>query len=76
MPSLDTLFPMLRSFEGMVDFHIAAEADLDSTMMIDLPTLRAAAYLDGKDLVLLDGETFAEISKMLMFKNKESESDR
>lgn len=70
MPSLDTLFPMLRSFEGMVDFHIAAEADLDSTMMIDLPTLRAAAYLDGKDLVLLDGETFAEISKMLMFKNK------
>ncbi len=71
IPSLDTLFPMLRSFAGTVDFHIAAEAWLDSTMMIDLPTLRAAAYLDGKDLVLMDGETFAEISKMLMFKNKE-----
>lgn len=70
IPSLDTLFPMLRSFEGLVDFHIAADAWLDSTMMIDLPTLRAAAYLDGRDLVLMDGETFAEISKMLMFKNK------
>ena len=70
IPSLDTLFPMLRSFQGVVDFHIAADAWLDSTMMIDLPTLRAAAYLDGKDLVLMDGETFAEISKMLMFKNK------
>lgn len=70
IPSLDTLFPMLRSFEGSVDFYVAADAWLDSTMMIDLPTLRAAASLDGKDLVLMDGETFTEISKMLMFKNK------
>ena len=70
IPSLDTLFPMLRSFSGTVDFHIAADAWLDSTMMIDLPTLRAAAYLKGRDLVLMDGETFSEISKMLMFKNK------
>ena len=70
IPSLDTLFPMLRSFEGLVDFHIAEDSWLDSAMNIDLPTLRAAAYLDGRDLVLMDGETFAEISKMLMFKNK------
>ena len=71
MPSLDSIVPMLRSFEGQVDFHIAGESDLDSTLMIDLPTLRSAAYLDGRNLVLMDGETFAEISKMLMFKNKE-----
>ncbi|WP_298616345.1 AsmA family protein [uncultured Odoribacter sp.] len=70
IPALDTLFPMLKSFEGVVDFHISAESWLDSAFMIDLPTLRAAAYLDGHDLVLMDGETFAEISKMLMFKNK------
>lgn len=70
LPALDTLFPMLRSFAGTVDFHIAADAWLDSSMMIDLPTLRAAAYLDGHDLVLMDGETFAEISRMLRFKNK------
>lgn len=70
LPSIDTLFPMLRSFEGEVDFHVSAESWLDSTFMVDLPTLRAAAYLDGHDLVLMDGETFAEISKMLWFKNK------
>ena len=35
-----------------------------------LESLRGAAYLDGRDLVLMDGETFSEISKMLMFKNK------
>ncbi len=39
LPALDTLFPMLRSFEGVVNFHMAADAWLDSTMMIDLPTL-------------------------------------
>ncbi len=71
MPDLDTLFPMLRSFAGSVDFHIAADAWLDSTLMIDLASLRGAAYLDGRNMVLMDGETFAEISKMLMFKNKE-----
>ena len=71
MPSLDTIVPMLRSFDGLVNFHMAAETELDSTMMVDLPTLRAVAYIDGKDLVLMDGETFSEISKMLMFKNKE-----
>lgn len=71
MPDLDTLFPMLRSFAGTVDFHVAGDAWLDSTLTIDLPTLRGAAYLYGRDLVLMDGETFAEISKKLMFKNKE-----
>lgn len=70
VPSLDTLLPMLQSFEGEVDFHVAGETNLDSTMMPELPTLRGAAYLDGRNLVVLDGETFAEISKMLMFKNK------
>lgn len=71
VPDLDTLFPMLRSFAGTVDFHVAGDAWLDSTLTIDLPTLRGAAYLHGENLVLMDGETFAEISKKLMFKNKE-----
>ena len=71
MPALDSLFPMLRSFSGTVDFNIAADGQLDTALVVDLPTLRGAAYLDGRDLVLMDGETFAEISKKLMFKNKE-----
>lgn len=70
MPSLDTLLPMLRSFEGIVDFDIAAESPLRPDLQIDPDSLRAAVYIRGDSLVLLDGETFAEISKMLMFKNK------
>lgn len=71
VPSLDTIVPMLRSFQGLVDFDAAAEARLDSNLNIKIPSLRAAMHIKGDSLVLMDGETFAEISKMLMFKNKE-----
>lgn len=69
-PALDTIVPMLRSFKGMVNFEAAAEAVLDSNLNIKIPTLRSAMHIKGDSLVLMDGETFAEISKMLLFKNK------
>lgn len=70
VPALDTIVPMLRSFKGRVQFDVAADARLDSSMNIRIPTLRSAIHIKGDSLVLMDGETFAEISKMLMFKNK------
>ncbi|WP_298064377.1 AsmA-like C-terminal region-containing protein [uncultured Rikenella sp.] len=70
IPSIDTLMPMLRSFEGVVNCQIAVTARLDSAMNILLPSLNAACHIEGDSLVLMDGETFAEISKKLMFKNK------
>ncbi|MGL4518928.1 MAG: AsmA family protein [Phocaeicola sp.] len=71
IPALDSLVPMLRSLDGTVQFQIAAEAKLDSTMTLDISSLQAATKLRGDSLVLMDGETFSEISKMLRFKNKE-----
>ena len=70
VPALDTIVPMLRSFKGRVMFDVAADARLDSAMNIRIPTLRSAIHIKGDSLVLMDGETFAEISKMLMLKNK------
>lgn len=70
VPVIDELTPMLRSFEGVVDCNITAITELDSLMNIRLPQTTASCYMSGQNLVLLDGETFAEISKMLMFKNK------
>lgn len=69
-PSMDTLVPMLRSFEGVVDCQMSGTCDIDSTMSIVIPSLTAACYMHGDSMVLLDGETFTEISKTLMFKNK------
>lgn len=62
-PSLDTIVPTLRSFEGTVDFNVAAAASLDSALNIKIPTMRSAIHVKGDSLVLMDGETFAEISK-------------
>ena len=70
IPSLDEVVPMLRSFKGIVNFDAAAEAELDSALNIKIPSLRSAVNIKGDSLVLMDGETFAEISKMMMFKNK------
>lgn len=70
-PAIDTLVPMLRSFEGVVDCQLTATCQTDSTLSLLFPTLKASCFLSGHNMTLLDGETFAEISKTLMFKNKE-----
>jgi len=70
IPSIDTLAPMLRSFEGVVDCIISATTSMDTSMNLLLPTLKAACRIQGENMVLLDGETFTEISKMLQFTKK------
>lgn len=49
MPSVDSLLPMLRSFEGMDDCTIAATAAVDTMMNIELPTLNAACSHPGRE---------------------------
>lgn len=70
MPELDSIMPMLRSFKGSVACEASITANLDSAMNVVLPSVNAGVLLKGKDLVLLDGETFSEIAKMLMFSKK------
>lgn len=70
VPSLDTLMPMLNSFEGKLNFQLSADTKFYEGFTIHPTELEATIGLHGEDLVLLDGETFAEISKLLMFKNK------
>lgn len=70
IPDIDTIMPMLRSFGGRGEFHLAAETYLDSTYTFKPSTLRGVASVSGADLVLMDGETFSEIAKTLMFNKK------
>ena len=70
IPNLEQMVPMLSSFKGAAQFHLAAETYLNSQYQPKMSTLRGAASLTGKDLVVLDGETFSKISKLLMFKKK------
>ena len=70
IPDIDTLMPMLRSFGGRGEFHIAAETYMDSLYNIKKSTLRGASSITGNNLVLMDGETFSEIAKTLRFSKK------
>jgi hypothetical protein len=70
IPDIDSLMPMLRSFAGKGEFHIAVETYLDSLYNIKRSTLRGASSIKGDDLVLMDGETFSEIAKKLRFSKK------
>lgn len=71
LPVIAEMAPMLTSFEGVVDCNMTAVTELDSLMNVRLPGTTASCLLSGQNLVLLDGETFSEIAKKLMFKNKE-----
>ncbi len=70
MPELDSILPMLRSFDGSLKCDLSAEATLGSTMDVRLPSVNASLRLRGDSLVLMDGETFSEIAKLLMFSKK------
>lgn len=68
IPQVDTILPMLSSFAGNAEFHFAAETYLKSNYDLKYSTLRGAAAINAKDLVVLDNNTYRKISKLLMFK--------
>jgi hypothetical protein len=70
IPMLDSLTPMLHAFEGMVECTITAVTELDSLSNVIIPKTTASCYISGKNMVVLDGETFSTIAKKLYFKNK------
>ena len=70
IPQLDTMMPMLRSFKGEAELHLAAETYTNAQYQIKPSTIRGAASIFGKDLVVMDNETFSTISKLLMFSKK------
>lgn len=69
-PAIDSMMPMLRSFGGRGEFHMAVETYTDSLYKPKKSTIRGVTSLRGEDLVLMDGETFSEIAKKLMFNKK------
>lgn len=69
-PGIDSLLPMIRSFEGIINSQMAATARIDTNMNFLLSTVEGVARIKGDSLVLMDGETFAEIAKMMKFKNR------
>ena len=65
IPYIDTLVPMLKTFDGQAEFHIGAETNLKSNYEPKVSTLRAAADIEGKNLTVNDKFTFTKITDLL-----------
>jgi hypothetical protein len=70
IPTVDNMIPMLKSFKGKGEFHLAGETYLKSDYSLKTSTIRGAAAFEGEELTLMDSETFDMISSKLMFKKK------
>lgn len=70
IPTVDTMIPMLKSFKGKGEFHLAGETYLKSDYSLKNSTIRGAAAFQGEELTLMDSETFDMIASKLMFKKK------
>lgn len=75
VPDVDSIIPMLSAFDGEAEFHFAAETYLKSNYDIKMSTLRAAGAIEGKDLVVMDNETFEQISKFFFDKETKNVVD-
>lgn len=71
VPQIDSVVPMLKSFAGQAEFHLAAETYLNSKYELKKSTLLGAAAIEGRDLVVLDSETFDKIASLLNFKKSQ-----
>ncbi len=65
IPYIDTLVPMLKTFDGQAEFHIGAETNLTSNYRPKISTFRAAADIEGKNLTVKDQFTFTKITDLL-----------
>lgn len=70
VPAVDSIVPMLHDLGGIITAQIAATADVDSNMNLELPTLNAMISISGDSLVVLNEKTYKTIAKWLLFKDK------
>ena len=65
IPYIDTLVPMLKTFDGQAEFHLGAETNLKSNYEPKISTLRAAADIEGQNLTVKDKFAFTKLTDLL-----------
>lgn len=70
MPAIDTLMPILKSFEGMLNCEIAATTQLDTNMNLMMPTINGIMRITGDNLAVRNNPIFQKLARKLLFKNK------
>lgn len=77
LPTVATMFPLVKSMDGLIDCRLTAEGELNNQMFPELSATYAVCSLNGMNLKLSDSEIFQEIARKFKFKNKQyTEIDR
>lgn len=74
VPTMDSLFPMTKSFIGKAHLRMQGSAMLNRRMDVIVPSVTSIAALQATNIMVLDSRTFKEMAKTLMFKEKETNS--
>lgn len=72
VPAVDSLVPMLKSFQGNLNCEIAATTQLDTNMNVKFPSINGVVKLRGNDLLLADTGDLRKIAQLLMFKDTDT----
>ena len=70
MPAIDTLMPILKSFQGLLNCEIAATSQLDTNMNLMMPTINGILRITGDSLSIKSDAMLQKLAKRLLFKNK------
>lgn len=71
MPAMDSLFPMTKSFTGRANLRMQGTAKLNRNMGVIVSSVQSIAALEAHDIMVLDSETFKDMAKTFMFKDKD-----
>lgn len=72
VPQVDTLMPLLKSFDGLVDCNLAATTSLDTMMNLVMPSMEGVLRLSGRNLHFNDNEQVTKIASVLRIRHPET----
>ena len=72
IPQVDTLLPLLKSFQGNLDCEFAATSDLDTNMNFVKNSISGLMQIYGSGLSVEQTKEIRKITKLLLFKNRKT----
>ncbi len=72
IPQVDSLMPVLKSFEGKLGCDISATAQIDTLRNVIIPTLDGLVRISGDNLKVTNNGQFGKVANYLLFRNRET----
>lgn len=69
IPKIDSLVPLLKSFDGRINCNIAATASIDTNMNIINNSIDGVMRISGSDLHFQDSPEVTKLARKLLFRN-------